>query len=75
MDSVRGENIVEKRIENILAEQSDDIRRESTLPFEEKIRILIRMQARAAGMRPDRDWTVWSIPEELFPRSTQEETR
>ena len=64
-------NIMETTVENILAEQREDIRNEANLPFEEKIRILIRMQIRAAGMRPDLNWAIWSIPEWQYPRPSQ----
>lgn len=66
MDPVPGEDIVETTVADILDQQNDEIRREASLPFEERIRILIRIQARAAGMRPDLNWTVWSIPEWQF---------
>jgi hypothetical protein len=66
MDPISGENIVEATIADILAQQCEEITREATLPFEEKIKILIRMQARTAGLRPDLNWTVWSIPESQF---------
>jgi len=64
--TIFGENIMETGIAEIFAQQREEIRREALLPFEEKIRILIRMQARAAGLRPDLNWTVWSIPEPQF---------
>jgi len=67
MASVPGKKFMEETIEKILLEQSEDVRRESNLPFEEKIRILVRMQERTAGMRPDLDWTVWAIPQSQFP--------
>lgn len=31
------------------------------LPFEEKIRMVIEMQKRAAEIRPDLNWPVWSL--------------
>ena len=73
MDPVYEEDIMETGIDKILAEQEEEIKREAYLPFEEKIRILIRMQVRAAAMRPDLNWTVWSIPEWQFSRPSQED--
>ena len=63
---------MEGKLENILDEQREEIRREANLPFEEKIRILIRMQTRTAGMRPDLDWAVWAIPEWQFTKAPKQ---
>lgn len=50
-------------IREILEVQEKFVANEAFLPFEEKIKILIRMQKEAAVLFPDPDWTVWDIPE------------
>ena len=50
-------------IEEILKAQEKFVAADALLPFEEKIRILIRMQKEAAELFPDPNWTVWDIPE------------
>jgi len=53
----------EATIQEILEAQERSVAGNAFLPFEEKIRILIRMQKEAAVLYPDPDWTVWNIPE------------
>jgi len=53
----------EATIQEILKAQERAVAKDAFLPFEEKIRILIRMQKEATEIYPDTNWTVWSIPE------------
>jgi hypothetical protein len=49
--------------ERIFASGLQARRKLALLPFEQKIRILVEMQKRAAGMRPDLNRFVWSPDE------------
>jgi len=64
----------ESTIRNILRTQEQVVAKMAFLPFEEKIRILVRMQKEAAELFPDPNWTVWNIPEELFNPSGKKES-
>ncbi len=48
-------------VEEMFRRQESVMAKESSLPFEEKIRILIQMQKRTAELRPDLNWPVWKI--------------
>ncbi len=50
-------------IMEMLEAQEKSVAADAFLPFEEKIRILVRMQKEAAELFPDPNWTVWDIPE------------
>jgi len=51
---------------NEMFEAHDEHRKKMAhLPFEEKIKILVMMQKRAAELRPDLNRTVWQIDKEL----------
>jgi hypothetical protein len=63
----------EATIREILDAQERAVAASAFLPFEEKIRVLIRMQKEAAEIFPDPNWTVWNIPEEVFRSSENEE--
>ena len=49
--------------QEILKAQEKSVAKDAFLSFEEKIRILIRMQKEAAELYPDPEWTIWDIPE------------
>jgi hypothetical protein len=55
-------------IQEMLRTQEKSVAKNAFLPFEEKIKILIRMQKEAAELYPDSDWTVWVIPELNDPK-------
>ncbi len=48
-------------IDTILKRQEEEIQKEALLPFEEKIRILIKLQRIVAEIRPDLNFSVWSL--------------
>jgi hypothetical protein len=50
-------------IERILKTQDEEIQKEAYLSFEEKIKILINLQKMVAEMRPDLNYSVWSLDE------------
>lgn len=62
----------EATIREILDAQERAVAKSAFLPFEEKIRVLIRMQQEAAEIFPDPNWTVWNIPEEVFESAKNE---
>ena len=53
-------------VEEMFRRQASLMSKEASLPFEEKIRILIQMQKRTADLRPDFNWPVWEISENVF---------
>ncbi len=68
MGSVSGVDAMDQaelRLNDIFEAHDEHRRRTARLPFEEKIKILVRMQKRAAEMRPDLNRTVWQIEGEL----------
>ena len=50
--------------QRILASGELERRKLAALPFEEKIKILVEMQKRAAEIRPDLERFVWKIDED-----------
>lgn len=49
---------------DIFRKQQEESKHEAYLPFEDKIRILVRMQEQAAELHPDPEWTVWHLETE-----------
>lgn len=55
---------IQRLASDMFRKQQEETKKESRLPFEEKIRILIKMQEQAAELHPDPEWTVWRLQTE-----------
>ena len=62
-------------VEEMFRRQESVMAKEASLPFEEKIRILIQMQKRTAELRPDLNWPVWKISDSTFTTCFGNSTR
>ena len=52
------------KVEKLFRKYDSERKELAALPFEEKIRIVVELQKRAAALRPELKRTVWNLDEE-----------